>query len=168
LKLLARYLKPEIHVSRQSQLREGPATLEGVIERADPPMMTPFRSTRCAAYSYTAACVVKTRGGMSQQILKKATVYSPFFVTIEGGTVRAVPAKSDPPVTADDHRTMQSQGLEGFFVLEDAISAGRRVHLRGMLEQTGDGWQITFRELVPGQLPSAEAGAARTGRKKRK
>lgn len=150
LEILTRMFKPEIHVTALDELRPGPVVVHGVIRQPDPWIVTPFRSIRCVAYDYTAVCAVKMRQGYSQQQLKKATVITPFAFELEGGTVRAVPTKSDPPVTPDEHRALQSSGREGFVALEDTILPGRRATLRGMAKRVDGGWEVRFHEMVPG------------------
>ena len=158
-RFLARYLRPEIHVTRHDQLREGLAVLEGVIRSPEPVLVSPFRSTRCAAYVYTALCAVKTRQGYAQQLIKKATVYTPFELELEGGTVHATPAKPTPPVTAEEHRERQSSAPEGFAVLEETVGVGRRVELRGMVVEKDGQLVVRFDAMTP--LEGGEEGEGR-------
>lgn len=161
LEILTRIFKPEIHVTSVEELRSGPVIVHGVVRQPDPYILTPFRSTRCVAYDYLATCVVKTRQGFMPQQLRKATVITTFDFDLEGGSVRAVPTRSDPPVTADEHRALQSSGREGFVVREDTILPGRRAMLRGMARRVGDGWEVHFHEMVPGEETTAEPVARR-------
>ncbi|GMV39438.1 MAG: hypothetical protein AMXMBFR64_11540 [Myxococcales bacterium] len=163
--ILTRMLKPEIHVRSVDELRSGPVIVHGILRKPDPVLVTPFRSARCAAYDYTAVCVIKVRQGYAQQTLKHAVVYTPFELELQGGTVRAVPKKTDPPMSPAEHRELQSSGREGFAAVEETILPGRHVTLRGMAKRDGDAWVVTFHELVPGDAEPAEEPARRKRRR---
>lgn len=164
--ILTRMLKPEIHVLSVDELRSGPVIAHGILRKPDPVLVTPFRSARCAAYDYSAISVVKVRQGYTQQIIKKATVYTSFELELQGGSIKATPKKSDPHITQDEHRAMQSAGHEGFVAVEETILPGRQVTLRGMVKKVDGEWVIYFHEMIAGEAEAAQEAATRRKRRK--
>jgi hypothetical protein len=148
IQFLLRYLRPEIRVSTGSQLREGPAIVEGLAGKPEAPLLTPVRQIPCVAYGYTASRVLQLRQGMGPQAIRQVRAQGEFpLVLADGVEVLATPTKPGERVSAEEHKELAAQGFQGFQVNEQPVRVGRIVRLEGMLHRHGAGWQLRYRLL---------------------
>jgi hypothetical protein len=162
ISLLRRYLRPEIRLSSGADLREGPAIVSGVTCRPEQPLVTPFRQVRCVAYSYTASSAMRMRQGTVQNKVREVVAYGAFPLRLSDGTIiQAVPASKTQGMTPEEHRELQSSGLEGFVVEETPVRVDRKVQLEGMIVKVGEGWELRYKLLSDvGAAPEEAKGPA--------
>lgn len=145
---IIRYLKPEITITEGSQLREGPAQVTGVGQDTHEPLITPFRGKRCLAYVYRVLRMLQTRGGNVPSVVRERVCHVPFVLLLEDGTtLNAMPKKSLPGVSIEEHREMISAGESGVYFDEAVVDLGRKVKVEGMVTGSPGAWQISFANL---------------------
>lgn len=174
---IRRYLRPEIKIGTASELREGPAIIEGLSSQPAEPLLTPFRKTPCVAYAYTAYRAVELRQGTKPQQVRRAVAQGHFPVELSDGTrIQAHPTKPGEPMSSEDHRQLQAEAGGNMVVDEQPVRIGRRVRLEGMLKKVSGDWELHYKlleDLGAGPTegaapPPATASAARRKARKSK
>jgi len=169
LSLLKRYLRPEVHISDASDLREGPATLEGIALAPDEPILSPFRSKPCVAYTYQVYRVVEARQGTMPTLVKDAHKYMEFFVSVGEERVKVVPTNLGTGITPEEHKNYQAAASEKVFINEKVVSAGQKVGLEGMIVRKDGQWVMRSKILHDlGEVEDAQKAPQRGDRRKRR
>ena len=164
---LMRYLKPEIEITDASQLRVGPARVEGIVAACEAPLKTPFRSRSGVAYTYKVITMVKTRQASMPSVIRDRLHCTEFELSLGETRVRALPKSPGEPVTEEEHNAVQK--TENAYVDEEVIPLGHKVRLDGMVDRDGDGWVVSYGTITDlGPAPKASADAPRRGRRRRK
>ncbi len=169
LRFLLRYLRPEVEVRQATQLREGPAALEGTARAPAEPLRTPYRNIPCIAYAYVAWMVPAKKAGQAMpQKLREAIAHGAFPLELGDGTVvEAVPARPGSPMSREDHLELHSRGLPGFYIEEKCIRWGGPVRVEGMLVRRDGSWVVRYKALSELERRT-DPGEARQSPRRRK
>ena len=148
IRFVMRYLRPEVEVRQATELREGPAALEGIARAPAEPLRTPYRNTPCIAYAYVAWMVPAKAGPAMPQKLREAVAHGAFPLELGDGTlVEAIPARPGSPMSREDHLELHSRGLPGFYIEEKCIRWGGPVRVEGMLVRRNGTWTVRYKAL---------------------
>lgn len=168
LKSVVKFVSDPSPVSRLEDLEEGRAAAEGVVRiEAQDEIISPVNSRPCAAFYYNAMAITVAGKGVIPRKIKTAEVYAPFSLQMDGGLVRAEPARSDA-FTAADHRALSGGGHENFRATEDLIPSGTRVRVWGKVRQVDGARVLVYTKIeVLGRAPT-ETGTGGKKRRKKK
>jgi len=149
---------------RLDDLLIGANVADGTVKLVEPQLKSPIRSQPCAAFVYEAALVITGMRGTVVHKLKRVDVYAPFALAMEGGNLRVEPAKT-AVFTQQDHlalgREHHGQNLQA---VEQLVTAGTRVRVRGVLREEADGTPVlTMKRLEVLEKPKGGASARKRG-----
>lgn len=169
LKSVVKFVADATPVSRLEEIEPGRAAAEGIVRLGEEgEILSPVNSRPCVAFYYRAFAVSTSgRGGFVPRKLRTCEVYHSFWLEMEGGRLRAVPAKTDS-FTAEDHRALSGGPYENFRATEDLIAPGTRVRVWGKVKREDEGSVLRYTKIeVLGQPPTAEGSPGRKKRKKK-
>lgn len=149
---------------RFEELLIGRNIAEGTVKLAGT-LKSPIRSQPCAAFVYEAALVITGLRGTVVHRLKRADVYAPFALVMDGGVLRVEPEKTDT-FTQQDHLALvrDNQG-KNVQASEQLVTAGTRVRLRGKVREEADGTLVlAMSRMEILEQPASGAAARRRGR----